>query len=269
MKKTILSAMMFAALFASCSSNEDFEGYGKIAVNVDNDLTVGTVQTREATTVSGTDELNKYTYTVSRTSSTSTWSGDYSYITGANFAAGTDYYLEAENCTAAAAKTANSNYGQLRVYGKTANAFSITAGQTTSVSLTCTVANSKVSVIRDNSLSSYFSACTINVGDGTNDGQRMLEFGEESIGYFDAGVALKYSISATLTSGSTVTYAGTVNLKNADSSTNVTEAAKWYKITVKASPTNGTIGISLSVDSSTTDVTTDVDIDPYGGTASN
>jgi hypothetical protein len=97
----------------------------------------------------------------------------------------------------------------------------------------------------------------------------MLEFGEESIGYFDAGVALKYSISATLTGGSTVTYAGTVNLKNADSSTNVTEAAKWYKITVKASPTNGTIGISLSVDSSTTDVTTDVDLDPYGGTASN
>jgi hypothetical protein len=262
MKNLILSAMMIAAIFTSCSKDDsDYEGYGNIAVNVNSDVNLSAVQTRAA--VTDEKELANYTYFVEKTGMT-TWSGTYAQLTSATFTAATSaYYLSAQDCTEADAKSANNNFGKMRLYGKS-DAFTITAGQTTTVDLKLTVANSKVSVVFDNSLSTYFSTYTVQIGETG----RMLTFADANTeAYFNAGTELKYSISATLkTRGATVTFANTVKLNNNDTSNNTTVAAKYYKITIKATSDKGQVGLSLDVDSTLSEATGEVDIDPYATT---
>jgi hypothetical protein len=264
MKNLIMSALMIAALFTSCSKDEsDYEGYGNIAVNVKSDVNISAVQTRTATAVTDDSELAKYKFYVKK-GGEDKWNGTYANLKIATFAASSanDYTVSAENCTETEAKTSSNNYGQQRLYGVTSG-FSITAGQTTDVSLTLTVANSKVSVILDNSLSTYFDEYAVSIGETG----RMLSFPDaNTIAYFNAGTELKYSIAATLKSGSKVTFANSVSLSNSDKSA-TTKAATYYKITIKASSTNGQIGLSLSVDTSMTESTGEVSIDPYNGTA--
>lgn len=268
MKNLILSAMMIAAIFTSCSKDDsDYEGYGNIAVNVNSDVNLSAVQTRAATTVTDETTLNTYSFTVKRASvANTTWTGNYTYIKSASFAAATDYTISAENCNAATARTANSYYGQKRIYGESSQ-FAIKAGETTAVTLNCTVANSMVTVTLDNTtLGNYFSSYEVSIGDGTGDGQRMLKFdSSNTTAYFDAGVTLSYSISAKLkNSESTVTFNNTIALGTTE---NKTEAAKNYNITVKASSSNGKISLTMTVDDSLTDVTVpEVAIDPYATT---
>jgi hypothetical protein len=57
-----------------------------------------------------------------------------------------------------------------------------------------------------------------------------------------------------------------VKLNNSDTSNNTTVAAKYYKITIKATSDKGQVGLSLDVDSTLSEATGEVDIDPYSGT---
>lgn len=78
--------------------------------------------------------------------------------------AGYGYTVKAENCTELTAEDANENWGMRRFSGLS-EPFAIIAGETTKVSVYCTVANAGIEVVFDESVPQYFTdsySVTIN-----------------------------------------------------------------------------------------------------------
>ena len=76
--------------------------------------------------------------------------------------AGYGYRLQAENCTADDAETANDGWGQKHFRGLSAS-FAIEAGQTTSVKVACSVANAGVSIAFDPDFRKRYPKCVVKL----------------------------------------------------------------------------------------------------------
>ncbi len=87
---------------------------------------------------------------------------------------GTGYVVSAENISAADAESLNSGWGARRYAGSSAP-FAITEGQTTHVTVPCTMANAGLCVTFDDSFTSYFTEYAVTTAD-----TRALKFNADN-----------------------------------------------------------------------------------------
>jgi hypothetical protein len=121
--------------------------------------------------------------------------------------------------------------------GKSDN-FTITAGQTSSVGITCTLANIMATVVYSSHVTSSFTDYSTTVSNTT--ANLVFTKNEARAGYFDAG---PLHIEATLTymvGAETKTKAVTGDIASA-------QAGKHYEIHIDASPTSGSSSLGISM----------------------
>ena len=257
MKK--VTYLLLTALLAACSNNTDNDPqpveYGTISLGISNDESV-TVSPREAATP---EVLANYNITVKQ-GEDQKYNGKYSTLT-TTYPAGTNYTVSAESCTDDEALTANSNWGQARYFGQTENSFEIKANENTAVAFTCTMTNTKVCVIWDPTISdnSFFSEYSVQLWEASNV-SRSCTFGSTSVE--DNPVAF-FNIDSDPQLTGTVSYKFGGVSKTATISPITLKAKDYNKLTVKASGSNGGIALTITIDDTTTPVSTDIDINPY------
>jgi hypothetical protein len=251
MKKLILSTLAVAIL-ASCSNDAlDPVEFGTLSLTVQNDTNIGATLTR------ADSDYDSYGVKITNSSNSTNYTTTYGALRGTTYTLGaaTGYSIEAYNCTEEVSKTANDNYGQARYYGS--NTFGITANSNTDVTVACSMSNSKVSTAYTDDFKKAFTANSYSTEFyASDDDTRKLKDSENKAMYFPAGKTINYTITAAF-NGTTKTYTG--------SFTSV--AAKNHKLTVGVSTTNGTVGLSITVDKTITDQNESITVNPYQTTA--
>lgn len=258
MKKIFLFAAAAAAL-VSCNKNvfqgtgsEELYGTISLGVNAESEMLV-----TKASEMSGA-QLATYNITLTKIGTEGyVWDHrEYSSIKDWKVPAGT-YSLEVENLTEAEAAAANGGKGAVRVLGATTENFTVAAGQTTNVSVSCTPQNSRLSFAADAAFNSVFSSATVTATYGT----RTVDFGtpalthEESTSAYFEPVVVDWRLAAipALDPTGGKTFNGKVTLQK----------AKWSQVNFTTRNTDGAINITVSVDGEITEVVTVTEtIDP-------
>lgn len=276
MKKIFTLALASIMLF-SCSKEEIWTAQetGEMTINVEQGPQI------EVTTKTAIADDYKVNIKQGETS-VSGYPKDYSEVNDQTltFSTGT-YTVEAYNITETAALTGN---GEARYYGSTN--VTVSANSTANVSFICTMANSKVTFVFDETFDDAFRQTTTGEGDSqqtldyiTIPG-RTISFGtikvaetagktdaeiastlasshsESTAAFFTAGEeALTFTIKATRKSdGVDKTYTQTLDLV----------AAHWHQVTISASTASGQLGDwNIQVDETITNATHEVEINPY------
>jgi hypothetical protein len=256
MKKTFFAALAIIAM-ASCSNDDGTAPveYGKINLSITQDEPKVEVETRTSDSDYDNYTVNIYYQASSSSTKENKFSGTYSTFksTEYSFATGSGYSIDVESCTADAAKTANDNYGQKRIAGS--STFSIASG-TNDVTVSCTMANSQVSVVYDASFTSNFTDYDVEFYSASST-DRVLKNSTGKDMYFPAGETIMYKITGKF-NGTEKTYSG-----EGYSFTSV--AAKNHKLTVKATA-SGKISLGITVTDTVTDTTEEVEVNPYATT---
>lgn len=254
----LLTAAIITLLAAACSKTEKPTEYGNVSLNIEQGASVFVDNSTKAT------ESIPDTYQIITTTSAdvqvAAGTGTYGTIkSGFTIPTGTGYKISAFNCDAQTAESENSNYGQQRFFGN--STFDITAGNTATVAFTCSMVNSKVSVGYDASFTSQFTEYSVQVSSAVNT-TRVLDFTSASTvdsptAFFNIDPTtptLNIKISGTRkTDGVAKTYNQTITLL----------AKTWHKLTIKATSVSGSADLNISVDNSITEVSSDINIDPY------
>jgi len=116
----------------------------------------GDRQTRSTTTTISKEQADNFLVTVYKGSDVYRQTDLLKNI-NTRLSAGYGYTIQAESCSEATAESSNEGWGERRYVGVSAP-FSVKAGQTTPVSVNCSVANAGVEVIFDKTVSSYFTS---------------------------------------------------------------------------------------------------------------
>lgn len=250
MKKLILSTLAVAIL-ASCSNDAlDPVEFGTLSLKVQNDTNIGATLTRATTS-----DYDSYTVNITNSSNSTNISSTYGTISASDYTlpAATGYSIEAYNCTEDASKSANTNYGQARFYGS--NTFGITANSTTSVTVACSMVNSKVCTSYSSDFASKFTNYSTEFYASDETSRKLTDTAAKTANkemYFSAGKTINYTITASF-NGTTKTYTG--------SFTSV--AAKNHKLNVGVSTDNGALGLSITVSTTVTDKDESITVNPY------
>ena len=147
-----------------------------------------------------------------------------------------NYYVVAHSDNNLSAAFENDYY-----YGESV-VFTIIAGETTPISLTCVLANIRVSVIYAPTVISDFDSCQTTVSN--SEGSLVFNESETRAGYFDQGpLAIVADLSYTDESGEAQTLTLTGNIPDP-------EPGKHYEIHIVASLSEGYGSIELIVDES-------------------
>lgn len=256
MKKYLSLLAIVSVILAACSNDDDsvITEYGYLNLTIDTDETV-VLPVRAATA----EELQDYTVILAQ-SDEIVWEKKYSEIedTDLSFTRGNGYTVTAENCTETEAETANDNLGQAR-YAGTSETFKITIGETTDVSVTCSMQNAQVSVTFDESFTEAYTTYSFDFYK-TEDADRTFSYTEtttdtSSYVYFNTGdnSELTYALKATKDAEERTLASGTVTLV----------AAKWIMFSISTSP-NGFVAIStVSIDNTVEEEDSTHSISPY------
>ena len=162
MNKHILYILPLMGLlsFVSCTNDED-----PIPSNATGEIRFSVVDTTavEITTKApfGLD-VNKFKVNLTR-GNEPVFSGIYGDIAGETrtCSAGSDYMLTAVSCTEAEAESANSGWGQARVYGE--KSFAVVAGETDTVTVECGLVNSSVDVDFSDFIKSTYKEYSVEI----------------------------------------------------------------------------------------------------------
>lgn len=263
MRTNLFYAMSIAAMLTACSNNDDPKApeYGTIDLSVSKEVSVVTRASHNATQ----KELANYLLSIKNASGATVQTPVlYSEKVAADgtmtFNTGTDYTLTLESCTEETAESANTNWGQQRIAG-TSSAFNVTTGQTTPVTVNCTVQTAKVSVAYDSGFQSVFTGYTVEIQETSNTGRTLIYTSEAThehatqLGYFniDATPELSYTVKGRF-NGS--------DIKTLTTGTFTPEKAKWHKLTFKAAD-NGQISLTVTIDDAVTDAPQEIPVNPY------
>jgi hypothetical protein len=236
------------AILASCSNDAlDPVEFGTLSLTVQNDTNIGATLTR------ATSDYDSYTVNITNSSNSTNISTTYGTLSGTTYTLGatSGYSVEAYNCTEADSKSANNNYGQARYYGS--NTFTILANSNNSVTVACSMANSKVSTSYSSDFQSKFTNYSTTFYASDDVDRKLTDTNASSADmYFLAGKTINYTITAAF-NGTTKTYTG--------SFTSV--AAKNHKLNVGVSTTNGALGLSITVDTTISDKDESITVNPY------
>lgn len=251
-----------ALCITSCSKDEMAVEYGSAKLSIEQGASVFVKGT--STTTPASD--NYIVYTTKESTKIEELSGTYGSLKDKSITmpVGT-YKIEAYNITK---EKAEEGRGEQRFYGT--ETLTVTAGSLKEVSLTCKMANARVSFIFDESFKNLFdinnstTPAKIVATSAANTGRPVeynntttLEENNDQIAYFNVvadNSALNFVITAVRKSDSaTKTYEKSINL----------QAQSWHKITISASTTSGQAGIGIVVDESIATVEEPVTVNPY------
>ena len=194
------------------------------------------------------------------------------------------YVASAYNSTEEQTYSANGGFGQAQYYGKAH--FSVTAGRLANVEIPCSVVNSMVSVVLDETFLKAFDLTSTTISISTNAARsmhtldftdangRLLTSGDAAVSapdpiksaFYPAGTDLYISINARLTSLSgngtvkNYTYEGSAS---ADGALVTTSVATWHKIIISADLSNAPKGITIKVGQKQETLTNGISIDGY------
>lgn len=167
----------------------------------------GERSTRATTTVITEEEAQNFLITIYKGSDVYRQTARLRDI-NTRLSAGYGYKVFAESCSEDEAITVNDGWGQRR-YAGLSDAFSIKAGQTTAVSVGCSVANAGIEVVFDESVPAYFTTSydvTITEGDRTIVFDKITggtkvggEVNQGEIAYFNVDDEGKHTITYTIT----------------------------------------------------------------------
>ena len=252
MKKTIIIATALAAMTACNKSLIEVspaEDFGTISLGVTADTEM--VVTKAVTELDATAAAN---YIVTLEGSQKNWTKAYSEISDDDkkMPAGS-YTMTAKNISDEAAVSGN---GAMQLVSLPTEVV-VEAGDNTPVELTCTVANSKVTVNFEEGFDDVFTleaepvvldpdVRKIAMTPGAHDSEAT------EAAWFNAGTTVYWTLSVTVKSTSAgKTYSGSFPAN----------AATWNQLTFKAGE-NGTISLVIKVDDTITEVPVEETIDP-------
>lgn len=156
------------------------------------------------------------------------------------FPAGNGYKVDVENITASDAETLNDGWGAKRFTGRS-KSFGVQAGQTTAVSVSCSVANAAVNIAIDAAV----EGCTVTVSDGV----RTLSTSENRVAYFNITDG-SHPVTLRIEKDGVVVSEQTLDL----------EAAQVKDVNIGASvdPETGAINVEITYDESFVVVSEDI-----------
>lgn len=241
--------------------------YGKVTLSVNEGNTVY-VKSENITEAGGdylVETLNSSSVAVSALS------GTYSSLKGQTITVPVgSYTITSQNMTASQAETENSGMGAAHYFGT--GSFAVSASATPSnVSVTCTMANAKVTFDYDETFTDMFNMASatqvptiVATPSNSLSGSRSVTFSgdvnhESDASYFTVasnGTTLSFTITAARLSDGVV--------KSYTSTTPVTLAAKtWHKVKIAASSNNGQAQITINVDGTISEAEEEITVDPY------
>lgn len=162
----------YALLFASCSVKEmdlplspaapasEEEQMGSFELTL-----TGERQTRSTTTTISKEQADNFLITIYKGSDVYR---ETTFLKNMNtrLPAGYGYTIYAESCGEATAESSNDGWGERRYTGLSAP-FAVKAGQTTPVSVNCSVANAGIEIVFDKTVSTYFTGgFQVSITDG-------------------------------------------------------------------------------------------------------
>lgn len=151
-------------------TDEEVVGQGGIAIQLR-----GSAQRATTTTITK-EEADLFLVTITKGDELVSQQVQLGHVGTLTFPAGNGYKVSVENITEHDAETLNDGWGAKRYTGDS-KTFGIQAGQTTAVSVSCTVANAAVSIKIDAAV----EGCTVTVSDGI----RTLTTTEDRVAYFN------------------------------------------------------------------------------------
>lgn len=240
MNKHILYILPLMGLlsFVSCTNDED-----PILSNATGEIRFSVVDTTavEITTKApfGLD-VNDFEVSLSR-GNESVFSGrKYSDIAGETItcSASDGYVLTAESCEEAEAESANSGWGQARVYGK--ELFAVVAGKTTEVTVSCGLANSSVEVDFSDFIKSTYQEYSMEIH--TDEPYRSFTFNKANhnvkTAYYNVGESGRTLYCTVNLPGFEKPFRDTVEMV----------PSRSYKLMVKVIGEAGDMSVSLGID---------------------
>lgn len=243
MHKQILYILSLMGLlsFAACSNEENpllSEETGEIRFSV-----VDTTEVEITTKASLNFDVDEFSVSLSRGDEPIFSNRKYGDIAGSvmTCSASSDYVLTAESCTEAEAESANQGWGQARATGK--ETFAVAANESKTVTVSCGLANSSVSVGFSDYITSMYTSYSIELH-ATDATSRTFTFDKSNYtfktAYFNVGE-----------SGRKLDYTVTLpSLKEPYTGTLTLEPSKSYKLSVKVEGegTSTTATLEVSVD---------------------
>ncbi len=252
----ILSLMGLLS-FAACSNEENLllsEETGEIRFSV-----VDTTEVEITTKATFKFDVNEFNVSLSRGNESIFSNRKYKDIAGSVMACSVspDYVLTAESCTEAEAESANQGWGQARATGK--ESFAVAANESKTVTVSCGLANSLVSVDFSDYITSMYTSYSIELH-ATDATSRTFTFDKSNYtfktAYFNVSES-KRELAYTVTLPSfEKPYTGTLTL----------EPSKSYKLSVKVKGegTNATVTLNVTADGTLLEeITLTEKINPY------
>ena len=217
---------------------------GYFAIELETDSLVEEVETRAARELTY-EEAKKYLVTLTQGEEVVWTHKKFEEITQADRTQplGENYVVMAEDITEEEAESANDGWG-CRRYAGLSETFSVVSKQTTFVTVPCRMANAGLSVVFDESFTSYFSDYAV-----TTDDLRALKFSNtENSGktaYYNTDADEQHSLDIAITASAG--WDGTVRLRR----TLTLKQGKIIRLHVKLNsdePTEGNITLSITYD---------------------
>lgn len=259
MYKQILYILPLMGLlsFAACANEENLlvpKETGEIRFSV-----VDTTEVEITTKATLKFDVNEFNVSLSRGNESIFSNRKYKDIAGSSITCSVspDYVLTAESCTEAEAESANQGWGQARATGK--ESFAIAANESKTVTVSCGLANSSVSVDFSDYITSMYTSYSIELH-ATDATSRTFTFDKSNYtfktAYFNVSES-KRELAYTVTLPSfEKPYTGTLTL----------EPSKSYKLSVKVKGegTNATVTLNVTADGTLLEeITLTEKINPY------
>lgn len=194
MNKQILYTLLTLFTFFSCTNDitESEAGVGSVTFSVANAKDEVVIGTRA---LSDIDE-DKLKVSLMRGEEDIFINDDYGNIKGKTYtySAASDYHITATNCTETQAESANSGWGQDRVYGE--KTFAVVANENNPVELTCSLANSGISVDFSGYVKNKWPDCKVELY-AADDETRKFTFNQNVYrrAFFNGTRAIQYIVT--------------------------------------------------------------------------
>ncbi len=250
-----LSALALASL--ACNELESSQQYGEISVALKGEPQVEVVSKAVETLDPTSSEAANYTVRIYDSANTQKYEAAYNVFKTQTLPLGT-YYVTAENCDEAAAESSNEGKGQMRLYGKSADITLTAENISQTATIACAVANAKLSVQFDSSVSGRFDNLqVVLLGSLTGHSVTVQESASLTETWFNPQ-DVSYTISGTFDPSGlnkSVTHTGSLTLSAKDN----------YIINVKVSLENGQIIVpQITYDTTINDPSTENgEFNPY------
>ena len=244
-KRAILFFSLFAMLLlTACIGDFDtpkVAQQGYFAIELETDSLVEEVETRAARELTY-EEAKKYLVTLTQGEEVVWMHKKFEEITQADRTQplGENYVVMAEDITEEEAESANNGWGSRR-YAGLSETFSVVSKQTTFVTVPCRMANAGLSVVFDESFTSYFSDYAV-----TTDDLRALKFNTNGrIAYYNTDANGRHNLDIAISASAG--WDGTVRLHRSLT----LQSGKIIRLKVKLNspePTEGNISLSITYD---------------------